>query len=426
MPPIEDHQLRYKLTNELHARPFPSLEVPCTAVFLAVKQPFNAVGRDRTKDLEHLCQLLDRHGVAHPQPGATHYSGKIGRHLLKWEQHTEFVTYTVFSNGLSARPFDPAEFEVFPQDWLADMPGVRITSALIRIGEMPAREVLRENLNDWFVPESLAASSVLDGAAVIATDFRISPAGHMRMAGFIQPGTGARRVGRIVQRLCEIETYKAMSMLGFSRSRGMAAGLGVQDKSLTQLMGNIRAEDEAPEETLDKLLQVSAELENMIAESAFRFGATGAYEAIVHQRIEVLREERVDGRQTFREFMMRRYDPAMRTVTSTQTRLHELSERAARAGNLLRTKVDVARSAQNQALLESMDRRADLALRLQETVEGLSVVAISYYALSLAAYLAYPVAGWIGLSKGELTAVLVLPVVLAVWAMVRRIKRKMH
>ena len=426
MPPIEDHPLRYKLSNELHARPFPSLEVPCTAVFLAIKQPHDAVGRDRSKDLAHLCALLDRHGVAHPQPGATHYSGKVGRHLLKWEQHTEFVTYTVFTNGLSARPFDPAEFEVFPEDWLAALPGVRVTSALIRIEQMPAADVMQENLADWFVPESLAASAVLDGAAVIATDFRINPAGHMRMAAFVQPGTGARRVGRIVQRLCEIETYKSMSMLGFSRARAMSGTLGAQDTSLNQLMDNIRKEDEAPEETLDKLLQVSAELENMIAESAFRFGATGAYEAIVHQRIEVMREERVDGRQTFREFMMRRYDPAMRTVTSTQKRLHDLSDRATRAGNLLRTKVDVARSAQNQALLESMDRRADLALRLQETVEGLSVVAISYYALSLAAYLAYPVAGWIGLSKGELTAILVIPVVLAVWAMVRRIRRKMH
>ena len=426
MPPIEDHPLRYKLTNELHARPFPSIEVPCTAVFLAVKQPHDAVGRDRAQDLAHLCKLLDRHGVAHPQPGATHYSGKIGRHLLKWEQHTEFVTYTVFTSGLSARAFDPAEFEVFPEDWLGEVPGVRVTSALIRVETMPAPEVLQDNLAEWFVPESLAASAVLDGAAVIATDFRINPAGHMRMACFVEPGTGSRRVGRIVQRLCEIETYKSMSMLGFSRARGMSGVLGAQDTSLNQLMDNIRKEDEAPEETLDKLLQVSAELENMIAESAFRFGATGAYEAIVHQRIEVMREVRVDGRQTFREFMMRRYDPAMRTVTSTQKRLHDLSERATRAGNLLRTKVDVARSAQNQALLESMDRRADLALRLQETVEGLSVVAISYYALSLAAYMAYPVAGWIGLSKGELTAILVLPVVLAVWGMVRRIKRKMH
>lgn len=426
MPPVHDHPLRYKLANELHARPFPSLEAPCTAVYIAFKQPQNAAARDRGRDLEHLIELLDRHGAPHPQPGATHYSSEIGRHVLKWEQHTEFVTYTVFTRGLSARPFDPSEFEVFPEDWLANAPGVRVTSALVRIEERPIPEQVIGNLNEWFVPESLAVSEVLDGAAVIGTDFRINPAGHMRMAVFVTPGTGDRRIGRIVQRMCEIETYKAMSMLGFARVRAMSDPLGEQEERLTRLMGQITRGDVPAEKTLNELLQTSAELENMIAESSFRFGATGAYEAIVHQRIEVLREGRYDGRQTFGEFMMRRYDPAMRTVKSTKSRLQALADRAIRAGELLRTKVDVARSAQNQALLESMDRRADMALRLQETVEGLSVVAISYYAVSLVAYAAYPLANAVGLSKGYLTALVTLPVVGAVWWMVRRIRRKMH
>ena len=144
------------------------------------------------------------------------------------------------------------------------------------------------------------------------------------------------------------------------------------------------------------------------------------------QRIAVLREERFKGRQTFYEFMMRRYDPAMRTVRSTETRLTTLVDRARRAGELLRTKVDVERSAQNQALLESMDKRADLQLRLQKTVEGLSVVAISYYAVSLVGYLAYPLAELVGMTKGALTALITLPVVGAVWYLVHRIRRSME
>ena len=147
---------------------------------------------------------------------------------------------------------------------------------------------------------------------------------------------------------------------------------------------------------------------------------------IVDQRIAVLREERFKGRQTFYEFMMRRYDPAMRTVRSTETRLTTLVDRARRAGELLRTKVDVERSAQNQALLESMDKRADLQLRLQKTVEGLSVVAISYYAVSLVGYLAYPLAELVGMTKGALTALITLPVVGAVWYLVHRIRRSME
>jgi uncharacterized membrane-anchored protein len=202
--------------------------------------------------------------------------------------------------------------------------------------------------------------------------------------------------------------------------------MGELDVQLSQLVGDLSGSSGSADTTLQALLTISAELEQLLVQSSFRFGATGAYEALVNQRIRVLREERFEGRQTFGEFMMRRYDPAMRTTKSAERRLQSLAERAARAGDLLRTRVDVERSAQNQKLLESMDHRADMQLRLQRTVEGLSVVAISYYAVNLASYLALPAAEPLGLSKTVVTAVLTLPVVLLVWAMIRRIRRKIE
>ncbi|RID93931.1 DUF3422 domain-containing protein [Gemmobacter lutimaris] len=427
MPKIPDHPLRYPLVNELHARPFPSLEVPCMAAYVAIKEPVDAHNRERNADRAHLLALLDRHGSAHPQPDATHFSGEIGRATLKWESHTEFVTYSAFTPGLSERPFDAVEAKVFPTEWLAAAPGKRLASILIRVEPMPETEdEVLTRIDDWFVSESLAVSRVVDGAAIIAGDFRIDAAGHMRFAVFVAPGVGTRRVGRIVQRLCEIETYRAMSMLGLSRGRELSSRLNALDPRLSALVTSLDAMDRGPEAVLHDLLSISAELESLAVRYAFRFGATGAYEAIVSQRIAVLRETRLDGRQTFGEFMMRRYDPAMRTVKSTETRLATMSERTARAAELLRTRVDVDRSAQNQRLLESMDRRADLQLRLQHTVEGLSVVAISYYAVSLASYLLYPLGKLAHLSKEMLTAVLVLPVILGVWLMIRRIRKAMH
>ena len=426
MPPIDDHPLRYELANELHARPFPSLSAPCTAAYLAIKQPHDAAKRDRAADLAHLTALLDRYGAPHPQPGATHYSGEIGRHVLKWESHTEFVTYTVFTEGVSTRPFDPADFEVFPADWLARAPGMRVTSALIRVTPWKNKEQTCEETDQWFVSESVAVARVLDDAAVIAGDFRIDTAGHLRFSVSVAPNTGARRIGRIVQRLCEIETYKSMSMLGFARVREMGRQMGETDSQLSRLIGDMTSGSQPADETLQDLLHVSAELESLVAQSSFRFGATAAYEQIVNQRISVLREERFEGRQTFAEFMMRRYEPAMRTMRATKERLDAMADRAMRAGELLRTRVDVERSAQNQSLLESMDKRADLQLRLQRTVEGLSVVAISYYAVSLAGYLLYPLTGVLGLSKGMITAAVTLPVIALVWWMVQRIRNKLH
>jgi uncharacterized membrane-anchored protein len=423
---MEDHPLRYALANELHARPFPSLGVPCGAIYLAIKRPDHAASRDREADRAHLTNLLDRNGAVHPQPGATHWFGDVGKYKLKWEQHTEFVTYTMFMPALEARPFDPKAFDAFPADWLANTPGARITSALIRVEVDSGAAAIKKCVDDWFVPESLAVSTVLDGAATIAGDFRIDEAGHMRLAVFVNGITGERRIGRIVQRLCEIETYKSMSMLGLARVREMGPRMGELDATLSGLMSSMTQGDTGAEETLSELLATSAELESLLAQSSFRFGATGAYEAIVNQRIEILREDRFDGRQTFAEFMMRRFDPAMRTVKATERRLQTMAERAIRAGDLLRTRVDVERSGQNQKLLESMDRRADLQLRLQKTVEGLSVVAISYYAVNLVLYMAQPAAYAVGLSKLILAAITTPTVVLAVWWMVHRIREKME
>lgn len=426
MAPIEDHPLRYALANELHARPFPTLTPPCRAAFLAIKQPQNAGNRDRELDRAHLVSLLDRYGAQHPQPGATHYFGQIGKHQLKWECHTEFVTYTIFGDGVAETPFDASTFKMFPDDWLAEAPGVRITSALIRVEQFDADDKIAEKLDRWFVSDSLAVSRVLDDSAIMAGDFRIDEAGHMRFVLFVRPKTGAQRVGRVVQRLCEIETYKTMSMLGFSRARELGSQIGAIDRELTALISNMSGQDARPEATLAALLDVSSRLEDILAQSSFRFGATGAYETLVNQRIGVLREERFFGRQTFAEFMTRRFDPAMRTVKATEGQLRSMAERGTRAADLLRTRVDVERSAQNQELLESMDKRADLQLRLQRTVEGLSVVAISYYAVNLAAYMAYPFAEPAGVSKGLATAILTPLVVLAVWFMVRKIRRNLH
>ena len=425
--PLQDHPLRYQLANELHARPFPSLACPGQAVYVAIKPERAAAKRDRDADRAHLLALLDRFGAQHPGPDATHYFADLGRFHLKWESHTEFVTYTAFLDTPGDRPFDTAAWDVFPDDWLSAAPGVRVTSAQIRYAEAPADKVLiGELIEDWFVQESLAVSEVLDGTAIIAGDFRIDSHGHMRFAVFALPQTGARRIGRIVQRICEIETYKAMSMLGLPRARDISRRMGEIDESLSGLVKDLTGDLRRPDETLAELLAAAAELERLQTESAFRFGATTAYEALVNQRIEVLREERFQGRQTFAEFMRRRFDPAMRTVAATERRLMSMTDRAIRAGDLLRTRVDVDRSAQNQQLLASMDRRSDLQLRLQKTVEGLSIVAISYYAVNLVVYLIGPLAEPLGIDVKLLTALAVLPTVAAVWLVVHAIRRSIE
>lgn len=419
MSPITDHPHRQALSTELHARPFPVVEVPAQAAYLALTRP---EGADLMAERAHLIALLDRHGAPHPAPGATHWQGPLGQLSLKWENHTEFQTFTLFGAIPEGRAFDAAGFDGFPADWLAAAPGQRITSALIRIEPRKNRDQTTHALRSHFVSESLAVASVLEDSALIAGDFYIDPAGHLRFLIGVSKGTGPARVGRIVQRICEIETYKSMAMLALPVARATSADLGAMDQRLSDLVEDMRGGGAPTEATLDGLLAISSELETTLARTSYRFAARKAYAALVAQRIEVLREAHWHGRQTWGEFMMRRFDPAMRTCEAVEARIEAMAERARRAGDLLSTRANVDRGAQNQEILERMDERAALQLRLQKTVEGLSVVAISYYAVSLVGYLIYPLAGPLGVSKGLLTALAVLPVMALVWWVVHRIR----
>jgi uncharacterized membrane-anchored protein len=424
---IGDYPDRFRLANELHARPFPVLEPPTRAVLLAIKEPEAAADRDRTADLAHLTALLDRFGAPHPPPGANHYSGPLGRAFLKWEMHTEFVTYTLFSSQIGGEPFSDETFALLPRDWLAQTPGKLVTSCILWTQTATPAEtkaIVERDFPLWFDPESLAASRVSDGEAVVGADFRIDASGHTRFAVLAKPSVDRHRLGRIVQRLFEIEVYKSMSMLALPQARSVAASVARIDRNLTDSVNALATGGGNEAETLQELLAISAEIELLSSTTAFRFGAAEAYAALVDQRIEVLREDRIADRQLFGEFMRRRYDPAMRTCLSAKQRLDELAARAARAANLLRTRVDVANQAQSTEVLHQMDRRAAMQLRLQETVEGLSVVAISYYAVNLVATALGPLAGTVGVDKGHLAAFLTVPVVLLVWFMVRRIRAR--
>ena len=427
MPLPPDHPLRYQLVHELHARPSPRLRAPCHAVFLAIKKPRDAANRDREEDRRHLIELLDRFGANHPPAGASHYYGQVGKYHLRWECYTEFVTYTIFVDGVAERPFDPDAYDVFPADWVAKAPGLTLTAALVRVEPWADPEPPdEERIRSWFSPDALCFSRVNDDSAFIATDFMIDPTGSIRFAVFSRPHISERRLGRIVQRILELEAYKSMALLGLPRAKEVARRINRLDVVLAREVQAMNDPQTPSEETLDRLLDIASEIEEQVSGTAYRFGASEAYAQIMRERIELLREERIEGRMTIREFMTRRFEPAMRTISSAAERLEQLAVRAKRAGDHLRTRVDVERTEQNQKLLASMDRRVALQLRLQHTVEGFSIIALSYYAVNLVTYALYPFAKDFGVDKAWLTATAVPPTVLFVWWVIRSIRIRLE
>ena len=231
----------------------------------------------------------------------------------------------------------------------------------------------------------------------------------------------------LIQRLTEVETYRMMAMLAFPVARETRPLVAAAEERLSRMVTGLADGGGGVEEErslLRLLSRLAAEAEELTARTSYRFGASRAYYALVRKRVEELREERIVGLQPSGEFLYRRLIPAMDTCESVAARQGDLARRIAQASDLLRTRVDVALEEQNRDLLESMDRRAQLQLRLQETVEGLSVVAISYYLVGLVVYLAK------GLKAAGLpvdpaiAAGVAIPVVLGlVWLGVRRLRR---
>ncbi len=384
MPQLQDHPQRYALTNELHARPFVEVEAPHRVSHLAML----GVSRDGAVELAHLMALCRKFDVARPAEDAIHFTGDFGTFRLKWERHTEFTTYTFFRQGHFEDPFEDTAAELVPDDWLTGLPGTRVVAihlAMAPVGRLPAETV---DFANHFVPESLCRGRMLGGAADVTTDFRIHADGFSRIL-VNDRGLLSRQGGRLVQRLLEVDTYRAMAMLALPPAREESPGIRRIDDSLTELTDRMRSLNtiEGERQLLDALTSVSAEVEESVARTSYRFSAANAYTTLVGERVQELREESIEDYPTLGAFVERRFAPAMRTCASVAARQTALAERATRAGNLLRTRVDIKLEGQNRDLLASMDRRARLQLRLQQTVEGLSVAAITYYLVGLIYYL---------------------------------------
>ena len=279
----------------------------------------------------------------------------------------------------------------------------------------------------WFGDRSIVASLMGGGHSCAITDFRLRDSGFERMLVLAPAGTTETRAGRISQRLLEIETYRLMALRGLPVAKALAPMITRAEAQLADITTRLEGKQASDQELLDQLVSLASQVERATAESNYRFSATEAYAALVEERITELREKPIPGTQTLGEFMRRRLTPAIATVTATARRLNSLAQRIERSSGLLRTRVDIATEAQNQQLLEKLTRGQDLQLRLQSTVEGLSIAAISYYVVSLLLYLGKS-AKAIGLPVNpEILAGSLIPVVLwFTWRTTRRIHDKLH
>ena len=426
-----DADLRHRLHNEVHARPSARIRLPALVVYVAVLNEHTT----REQECEHLRKLP---GQLHLTPADLQENFlrlRFGTHTLKWERHSEFTRYSLVQPLPPLAALGGVDPELLTNlaispEWLQAIPGQTIAAIKLVLAHADLDDTAHtlEEARAWFSHRTVVASVMgTNGHSWAVTDFRLRPSGFERMLVLAPPGTSETRAGRISARLLEMETYRLMALLGLPVAKLIMPQLSQAERELADITAQIDHSTESDHALLDRLASLAARIERMTADHAYRFSATEAYHGIVKQRIAELRERAIPGTQTLGEFMGRRLSPAMATVASAARRLESLSDRITRTTSLLRTRVDIATESQNQQLLEKLTRGQDMQLRLQTTVEGLSIAAISYYVISLLLYGA-KAAKAAGLPvEPEMAAGALIPLVLwAVWRTTRRIHDKLH
>jgi len=420
LPPLVPHRLRATILNELHARPFTALAVPRRILHFAFHTHEAAAQADR----QNLLAFCTARGLPGPLPSEKHYRVSLGATALRWEQHSEFTTYTwEMPSALTDAPFTPSVAVLELQTRAIPQPGPLLAAIDLHILQKNPDHVPIEQLFDR---ASLATAENTDGSASYATDFRLDPSGFVRIL-ITDNGLESERAGALVQRVLEIETYRTLALLGLPEAQRLSPSISRIEHKLAEVTQKMREANDlgSNRQLLDELTALAADLEAGAAASVFRFGATRAYDEIIHQRLETIGERKMGGLPTWTSFLARRMAPAIRTCITTEARQTELSLKLSRAADLLRTRVNVELEKQNQELLKSMNERTRMQLRLQTTVEGLSVAAITYYVVSLFGYVAKAAheTGYVHVEPAYMIAAFIPIAAFAIWSTVRRIRK---
>ena len=430
------HPDRFRLTEELHARPFESSVAPIDA-FLFAKH----TGEGATEaEFEHLKGFCKHHQLAPPKVNCRHYLCQVLGQTVRWERHGEFTTFTLYSTSIGASPFESEPPEFFT-DWLSTTSGTLLVATKLCVRETADYAITEQQCSALFAKESTVSANIASQEAQVWTDLKIHECGYNRIL-LLNHKLTPSKMGRVMYRLLDISTYRNMALLALPEAQKVARDIARIDRDLTQLLNqlNVNANNESSHiqisvsvsesvksdtSMLQLLTELSMQIQTLSAKIRYRLSAAEAYYAIVNSRIKELNETRIEGYQTIGEFLQRRLSPAMRTCINVDQRLEDLSQRTARAVDLLRTRLDLNLEHQNHALLEAMNKRARIQVRLQETVEGLSIAAITYYIIGLISYLAKSSELFtIGIKPEHIVGLSVVPVALLVYFSVRRIKRR--
>ena len=429
--------------DELHARPYIKLGNNLRTFHFAYLIKDN----DEIKAWKHLNKYIISEGFQElPKKHYKYWVAENENLIIRYECHTEFISLTlIFPNTILTQKkkipnlFDDKFLTKLPSQFLQNFPGQHFLSTWV---EMASTDYNYQpiDVEKYFFHDNFAGSKVAEDGANVFISFKTDNSnfigsGFRRV--FIQnKNLRTRRTGRLLQRIVELETYQVLSLLGLSQVRTETANLSYLEKKITEITKSVSGKakknlinksktNQNYQNDLNELSYVVAKIEEIASSTNYRLSATSAYYKLVEQRIIDLREERLESFQTHNEFLSRRLQPAIRTCEAFSRRLESLAVRAQRADNLVRTQIEMSIQIQNKNLLESMEARARAQLRLQETVESLSIVAITYYVVGLLSTLIQPINfEKTFISKNVFLSLSVPIILIIIWYIAKMVRKK--
>ncbi len=373
------HQDRLRAHQELHARPFPVMAFDAHLALMCVKAS--------TQTSADVWQWLSEKVIELPKQIEAWQSS--GDFWIRVEPHTEFISIVWLSDH--ANPWD--------DEWMSRAP-----TAILVLSEMvpSAREQ---------VMARSVVSHLAEGDLLIGGDLLPGADGVTRWSYAFADAPDAIQRGKSLQMVMEVETYRVLALIRMDQIRAVHPQL----QQISSSAGSVSLEGES-RQMLEELEYAEARLDAIWQQINWRVGACRAYYDLVFQRLNDLHEGPVEQCIPLGRFLGRRMTPAIKTAETILRRQQELSNQVSHKANLLRTRMQLD-------LQEQHAHQVIRQTRLQSTVEGLSVVAISYYALGLISAAVVPLVPS-AYAKG-VKAALVPAVVLGVWWVLRQVKKKL-
>ncbi|MBC2668496.1 DUF3422 domain-containing protein [Novosphingobium piscinae] len=417
---MRDHELRRPAVGEMHLRRWPLVPVPCHIIqwVLAV---------DEDERAEELALVEARAAAKELVGNPSHREGRISPSVaFTWERQSEGSSLTLFVAPCTEDAFlDPSSDPelIAAMDWAQDLPGQIVRSTRVWVGEDDA--AVQRVLDRHALNRDELVSSIIGGGIRMWSDFRIMPDGFGRLL-VAANGADPRDLVRQIQRLQELGNYRNKALIGLPVARECWPLLDQAEARLRDLADRIASAATRDDNLLQELSALALDLASVSTATSFRMDATLAYAQIVEERLEQLDSRSVTGFASLTDFTQRRFRPAMNTCRATVTRIERLAQRTQQLASLLRVRIETNIENQNGELLRKMERSSSMQARLQQLVEGLSAVALSYYLLGLLKYLlnAVPEEGG-GIDHEHLIGLLVIPVVAGVWITMRVLKKRL-